>query len=61
MKAGFLAEHPLGDVQMRNLRLTKVVAIIKLAGQQGAVARLREFASEFLNRHEPHQGGNSDD
>jgi hypothetical protein len=46
---------------MRNLRLTKVVAIIKLAGQQEAVARLRECASEFLNRHERHQGGKSDD
>ena len=61
MKPGFLAEHPLGDVQMRNLKLTKVVAIIEPAEQQGAVARFRKCAFELLNPHEPQQGRESDD
>lgn len=62
MKPGFLAEHPLGDVQMRKLKLTKAVAIIEPAGQEGAVGSLRNCAdSEFVSPYEPHQGSESDD
>jgi hypothetical protein len=46
---------------MRNLKLTKVVAIIEPPGHQGAVARFGKRAFEFLNPHELHQVRESDD